>query len=105
MVEGLGDTDRRIEAVICEPKEDLRECEVGGGFIGIASDCGVPGAEGNGEPIPPEVASCTNDARLLVGPMSGGAGLLDDIRRPGRSILVTLLCCASVNCPSFVLSV
>lgn len=105
MVDGLGDTDRLTEAATCELKDDLRLCDVGGGFMGIASDCGVPGAEGSGDPTAADVASCTNEARLLVGPRSGGAGLLDDIRRPGKSILVTLLCWESVNCPSLFLSV
>ena len=52
-IEGLGDTDRLTEVPppICEPKDDRRLCEVGGGFIGSASDCGVPGADGAGEPI------------------------------------------------------
>ena len=52
-MEGLGDTERLTEVPppICEPKDDRRLCEVGGGFIGSASDCGVPGAEGAGEPI------------------------------------------------------
>ena len=51
-IEGLGETDLRAEVPlpICEPKEDRRLCEVGGGFIGRARDCGVPGAEGAGEP-------------------------------------------------------
>ena len=92
IVDGLGETDLLIEAATCEPNDDLRLCDVGGGFMGKASDCGVPGADGSGEPIPVDVASCTNEARLLVGPRSGGAGLLDEIRRPGKSILVTLLC-------------
>lgn len=54
-MDGLGDTERLTAdpAPICEPKEDLRLCEVGGGFIGSARDCGVPGAEGAGDPIAP----------------------------------------------------
>ena len=51
-IDGLGDTERRtvIPVPICEPNEDLRLWEVGGGFIGRARDCGVPGAEGAGDP-------------------------------------------------------
>ena len=56
-------------------------------MFGRASDCGVPGIDGTGEPI--AMASPTKDARP---PKSGGAGLFEDIRRAGRSILVTLLC-------------
>ncbi|KAI7197813.1 hypothetical protein KC363_g143 [Hortaea werneckii] len=60
---------------------------VGGGFIGSARDCGVPGADGLGEPTASAYASCTNEARWL--PKSGGAGLFDDIRLlPGKSILM-----------------
>jgi hypothetical protein len=96
MADGLGDTDRLIEPPICEPKDDLLLCDVGGGFIGIASDCGVPGAEGIGDPA----TSCTNDARCeLLIPKSGGAGLSEEMRRGGRSIFATLLCCASENSP------
>lgn len=83
--EGAGETDRRIEGE--EPNDDRRLCDVGGGFIGRAKDCGVPGADGHGEPLAPE--SPTNWA---LPPKSGGAGLFDDIRRAGRSIFVTLLC-------------
>ena len=52
-MEGLGDTERLTEVPlpICEPKDERRLCEVGGGFIGSgARDCGVPGAEGAGDP-------------------------------------------------------
>ena len=47
-IDGAGETDRRIEGD--DPKEDRRLCDVGGGFIGRASDCGVPGADGTGVP-------------------------------------------------------
>lgn len=63
MVDGLGDTDRRIDWPICEPMEDLLLCEVGGGFMGKARDCGVPGAEGLGEPTASELNSACRDAR------------------------------------------
>lgn len=99
-IDGAGEADRRIDGD--EPKDDRRLCDVGGGFIGRASDWGVPGADGTGEPIARADSCATKEARP---PKSGGAGLLDDIRRAGRSILLTLLCCASVNWPSLVLSV
>jgi hypothetical protein len=70
-----------------------------GGFIGSARLCGVPGTDGTGEAAPCESASATNEAR----PKSGGAGELEDIRLPGRSIFETLLC--SANCPSLVFNV
>ena len=103
IVDGLGETERpRKPCPACEPIDDLLLRDVGGGFIGNASDCGVPGADCLGEPIVSDMASCTKDARLL--PNSGGAGLSDEIRLlPGRSILVILLC--SENDPSFVLRV
>ena len=88
-MEGAGDADRRMDGE--DPKDDRRLCEVGGGFIGRASDCGVPGADGAGEPAMAE-SRAMNEARP---PKSGGAGLFEDTRRAGRSILVTLLCCAS----------
>ena len=95
--EGAGETDRLIDGD--EPNDDRRLCEVGGGFIGSARLCGVPGADGIGDPTPWDVFSATNEAR----PKSGGAGLLDEIRRDGRSILETLLC--SANWPSLVFRV
>ena len=62
---------------------------MGGGFIGIgkAKLCGVPGADGAGEATVCEVLS----AKDVLGARSGGAGLLEDIRRrAGRSILLIL---------------
>jgi hypothetical protein len=57
-MDGLGDCDLcRIDWLMCEPNEDLRLCVVGGGFIETASDCGVPGAEGFGEPTDSDMAS------------------------------------------------
>jgi hypothetical protein len=44
--------------------------------------------EGTGDPMA-RLESATNEA---LPPKSGGAGLLDDTLRAGRSILVTLLC-------------
>lgn len=85
-IDGAGEAERRIEGD--EPNEERRLCEVGGGcIVGRASDCGVPGIDGTGDPIAKE--SATKEA---LPPKSGGAGLFEDTRRAGRSILVTLLC-------------
>lgn len=93
MAEGLGETERLMPRPACEPKDDLllcEVCEVEGGFIGRARDCGVPGAEGRGDPTASTDISWTADARWV--PKSGGAGLFEEMRLPaGRSILVTLL--------------
>ena len=83
--DGAGDADRRIDAD--EPKEDRRLCEYAGGFMGRADEVGVPGIEGAGDAGAAD--SGTNWARDAN---SCGAGLLDDIRRGGRSIFVILLC-------------
>lgn len=99
-IDGAGDADRRMDGD--EPNDERRLCDVGGGcIVGKASDCGVPGIEGTGEPME-WFDSAANEDRP---PKSGGAGLFDDTRRAGRSILVTLLCCAKENWPSLVLSV
>lgn len=91
-IDGAGEADRRMEGD--EPNEERRLCEVGGGcIVGKANDCGVPGIEGTGDPMA-RLASPTNEARP---PKSGGAGLFEDTRRAGRSIFVTLLCCAREN--------
>jgi hypothetical protein len=63
MVEGLGDTERLRLAPACDPKEERLLCEVGGGFIGIARDCGVSGADGLGEPAASDSTSWAKDAR------------------------------------------
>jgi len=115
--EGAGDTDLRIDmAGDAAPKEDLLLwLIVLGGFIGNAKDVGVPGHEGTGEPIAfpfpfpfpdDSVESC--DRR----PKSGGAGLFEEILRPGKSIfrLIPILfgsssLLSSVKVPSFVFKV
>ncbi len=38
IVDGLGDTDRLWPWPACEPNDDRRLCDVGGGFIGRARD-------------------------------------------------------------------
>jgi hypothetical protein len=105
-IDGAGEAERRIDgddtAPDMAPNDERRLCDVGGGCMaGRASDSGVPGIDGTGEPI--DMAdSAANDA---LAPKSGGAGLLDEMRRAGRSILATLLCCARENWPSFVFNV
>lgn len=93
-IDGAGEADRRIDGD--DPNDDRRLCEVGGGFIGRASDWGVPGADGAGEPAARVAACATKEARP---PNSGGAGLLEEILRAGRSIFVTLLWGSRVNSP------
>ena len=99
-IDGAGDAERRTEGD--EPKEERRLCEMMGGFIGNASDAGDGGIEvagdagareGNSGPPP-------SSGRGLG---SGGAGLLVEILRAGRSILVILLCWFKVGWPSLVL--
>jgi hypothetical protein len=69
--------------------------------MGMGIAIGVPGVEGPGEETAKELLV---DVWFLV-PISGGAGLLDDIRLAGRSILMNLPCDVNVNWPSFVFNV
>ena len=98
-IDGAGEQDLRIDGD--EPNEERRLCDMGGGFMGRAKDVGVPGmdADGAGEP-----GARVELSGIVYGlnPKSGGAGLLDEILLPGRSILVTLLCWLRVNWPSLV---
>lgn len=98
-MEGAGEADLRIEGE--DPKEERRLRETGGGSIGKGTVIGVPGVDGPGEEAGIEllVVDCTRF------PMSGGAGLFDDIRLAGRSILWNFPWEVNVNCPSFVFSV
>lgn len=108
--EGAGDTDLRMDiAGEAAPNDDLLLwLIVLGGFMGSAEDVGVPGHDGVGDPMATLDWSACSCARE---PKSGGAGLLEDIRRPGKSIFMfrpilfgsSLL--SSVKCPSFVLRV
>jgi hypothetical protein len=92
------------------PKEDLRLwLIVLGGFIGNANDVGVPGHDGTGDPMALLEDSVESWLRK---PKSGGAGLFEDILRPGKSIFKfnptrfgssSLL--SKVNWPSFVFKV
>jgi len=108
--DGAGETDLLIDIAGDEaPKDDrLLWLTTLGGFIGSAMDVGVPGQEGPGDPIALFEDSLWSCARKL---MSGGAGLFEEIRRPGRSILKLEPTFANfdstsrlsrVNCPSFV---
>jgi hypothetical protein len=94
--DGAGDAERRIEGD--EPNEDRRLCDTGGGSMGRLEAIGVPGVEGAGEAIAREFAvGCWG--RLVI---SGGAGLLEEIRLAGRSILWIFPCGVNVNWPSLV---
>ena len=57
--------------------------------MGNARDAGVPGIEGAGDAGAKDADSAPSCGRGLG---SGGAGLLVDILRAGRSILMILLC-------------
>lgn len=63
---------------------------------------GVPGADGKGLGDP---AACDTESAICErAPNSGAAGVFEDMRRGGRSILDILLILsgANENCPSFV---
>jgi hypothetical protein len=107
--EGAGEADLRIDiAGEDAPNDDRRLWLITlGGFIGIAIDVGVPGHEGTGEPIVFGVSGGNWERN----PISGGAGLFEDILLPGKSIF--MLCpilfgssrLSRLNCPSLVLNV
>jgi hypothetical protein len=78
--EGAGETD-----LLEEMDERLLWLTALGGFMGNGPDVGVPGAEGTGDPI--EALGVSAAARSDRYPRSGGAGLLVEMRRGGRSIL------------------
>lgn len=78
--EGAGETD-----LLDEIDERLLWLTTLGGFMGNGPDVGVPGAEGTGEPM--EALGVSAAARRDRCPISGGAGLLLEMRRGGRSIL------------------
>lgn len=88
--EGAGEADRLIDiAGDAAPNEDLLLwLIVLGGFIGKASEVGVPGHEGIGDPEPAFRASADMADICDRNPISGGAGLLEDILRPGKSIFM-----------------
>lgn len=102
-IDGAGETERLDE------KEDLRLWLITlGGFIGSATEVGVPGADGTGEPaITLGTASIAPRADRY--PISGGAGLFEEILRGGRSVLIWLAILDGLSsfvprvyCPSFV---
>lgn len=64
--------------------------------MGRLDAIGVPGVEGAGEAMAIELLCC---GRLVI---SGGAGLLEEIRLAGKSILRTLPWGVRVNWPSLV---
>lgn len=98
--EGAGDADRRTVGDAF-PNEDRRLREVvRGGFMGRASEDGVPGAEGTGDAFRSRWDVFELDRPLLV--RSGGAGLFDVLLRGGRSIFDILPCCERENWPSLV---
>lgn len=72
--------------------DDLRLWDMAGGFIGRASEVGVPGIETDGTDGAGEPGILGIPSGIVAGReiKSGGAGLLAEIRR-GISILVTLL--------------
>ncbi len=83
-IEGAGETERRDE------NDDLRLGLITlGGFMGKAMEVGVPGADGTGDPIDGPIP-LSIAASIDRWPMSGGAGLFDDIRRGGISALMWL---------------
>ena len=93
--EGAGEADRLKEGE--DPNEDLRLPDTTGGSIGSGVVRGVPGLDGAGDAIAMP-AALAFDVRWES---SGGAGLFDEIRRPGKSILLNLPCVESVQVPSF----
>lgn len=85
-IEGAGEADLRIEMAGDEgPMDDLRLCVIVlGGYMGRAMDVGVPGHEG----IPGEARIFPESGPMVErNPMSGGAGLCEEMRRAGISIL------------------
>ena len=79
-MDGAGDAERRDES------DDLRLwLTTLGGFIGSGTELGVPGADGAGEFSDAEATASKACCDRL--PNSGGAGLLEDILRGGRSVL------------------
>lgn len=81
-MDGAGETERR------EEKEDRRLwLTTLGGFMGRGNEVGVPGADGTGEPAEVPESKTESWERW---PKSGGAGLLEEMRRGGRSALMWL---------------
>ena len=83
-IDGAGDAERRDDS-----DERRLWLTTLGGFMGVGAgnEVGVPGAEGAGEPA--EVADSVTESWDRC-PKSGGAGLLAEMRRGGRSTLIWL---------------
>lgn len=91
-MDAAGDADRRIDD---DENDDRRLCDTGGGSMGSVEGFGVPGVDGAGEVT-------VTDALVGCERLGSGAGLLDGIRRAGRSIFKNLPCEVRVNWPSLV---
>jgi hypothetical protein len=84
--EGAGEADLRKEGE--EPNEDRRLEANKGGSMGNGVVRGVPGFDGAGEAMA-RLLTLAFDVRCVSSEGgAAGAGLLEDIRRPGRSILL-----------------
>ena len=92
--DGAGEADRRNDGD--EPKDDRRLEASSGGSMGSGVVKGVPGFDGAGEAMA-RLLLLALEARCGI---SAGAGLFDEIRRPGRSILLNLPCVDNVAVPS-----
>ena len=95
--DGAGEADRRIDGE--EPKDERRLCDTGGGSMGKFEVIGVPGVEGAGDTMAAAELGTVGWERIEG---SGGAGLLEEMRLAGRSILRNFPWEVRVNCPSFV---
>jgi hypothetical protein len=99
--EGAGEADLRNDGD--EPNDDRRLEASNGGSIGSGVVRGVPGFEGAGDAIA-RLLTLAFDARCVSSAAGApGAGLLEDIRRPGKSILLNFPCVESVGVPSLSL--
>jgi hypothetical protein len=87
--DGAGDADLRNDGD--EPNDDRRLDVSKGGSIGRGVVSGVPGLEGAGDAMA-RLLALALEVRCIISAGGGaaGAGLLEDIRRPGRSILLNL---------------
>lgn len=92
--DGAGEAERRNEGD--DPNEERRLEVIIGGSMGRGVVRGVPGFEGAGEAMD-RLLALVFDARCAD---STGAGLFDDIRRAGKSILLNLPCVERVAVPS-----
>lgn len=82
-MDGAGEGDR-----LEENEDRLLWLITLGGFIGKGKEFGVPGADGTGELMEAEVTDSGGSCART--PKSGGAGLLEEMRRGGRSALAWL---------------